>query len=151
MFEQVVIKYPNGCIKINLEKFFPSTPGKIKKIIKIVDMDWEHSEDIRRTISKWMRAEIGLCEEMAKGYAKKYLDMRPKVREAEAKLRKKEEYLKSIASWKDTAEYKEAKQELKEIKHEFGGFKILERSYNSSFKQYQSRKEKLQKNLEVVS
>lgn len=148
--EIINISYPGGYMNINLETFFPTSQSNFKKLLKVIDMDWQNKDRHIRCIKSWITDEIKLCEDIAKGYANKYVIIKPIAREAEAKLRRKENYLKSIEAWKKTEEYKEAKQELKEIKREFSRVKGLERNYNSSFKHYHSRKEKLQRNLGML-
>lgn len=148
--EFINIMYPGGYMNINLEAFFPATQSNFKKLLKVIDMDWQNKDTHIGCIRIWINDEIKLCEEMAKSYANRYVDIKPEVREAEAKFQGKEAYLKSIAKWKKTEWYKKDKQEQKEMKYEFDRLKILERNYNSCFKKYNSRKEKLQRNLGVL-
>lgn len=148
---QVIIKYPNGCMTINLDNFFPSSEGKIRKLLKIINMDWEQGDSIKQQIKVWMMQEIVLCEKQAKEYANKYVDIHPKVRETESRVEMKAEYLKGLISRRETSEFKKLQQELKELKNRLSSLKSLERTYNSSFKYYHTRKERLQRNSVVLA
>lgn len=146
MFE---IKYPNGCMKINQENFFPSTNGKIKKLLKIIDMDWEHKDVIRLEIREWMKAEIELCNRLEKEYAIKYADARTVRVEKEPGLEAAEYRFSKLR--KTDPGYTSLREELQDLRKQYRYLKSLENSYLSSFNSYRSRKEKLQKNLEVLA
>ena len=62
MFDQVIIKYQNGSIAINLDRFFPTSQGNTKKLLRIIDMDWKHKDCIIQNIKNWIEAEIGQCK-----------------------------------------------------------------------------------------
>lgn len=59
---QVTIKYPNGCMQINLENFFPTSQKNVKGLLKVISMDWEHEGSIKQQIKVWLMQEITLCE-----------------------------------------------------------------------------------------
>ncbi len=135
---------------INLENFFPTSQRDCKKLVSIINMDYDHNDELIQSIILWLIEEKDLCEHHAKEYANKYVDIRPKVREAEEKVKSMQGYINTIAAWKRTPEYKEVKTKFKEIQNEYRYLKNSESSYNSSFKKYHSRKEKVQKNIEIL-
>lgn len=147
---EMTIKYPKGHMTINLEKFFPTSQAYIKKLLVIIDKDWEHKEEHLQAITLWLEEEKNQCEQRVKEYANKYMDAKTKVYEAEPKVQRMKEYLDSVAAWKKEPEYKKFKEKFKAVEKEYKKLKEYERSYNSSFKSYSTRKEKLQKNIEIM-
>ena len=144
------IKYPSGQMQVNLEKFFPVSQGGLKKLLTVIEMDWSHEDEIKQDIALWMVEEISQCGHRAKEYANKYMDAKTEAYEAELKVRRMKEYLDSVAAWKRTPEYKKFKEKFKVVEKEYRTLKSLESSHNSSFKRYQSRKERLLKNLDLI-
>jgi patatin-like phospholipase/acyl hydrolase len=63
---KVDITYPSGRMTINLENFFPASSGNLKKLLKIIDMDWQHKDLIIRDIVTWMTEEIKKTESMTR-------------------------------------------------------------------------------------
>lgn len=146
--EIITINYPNGYMTINLDTFFPTSQSNFKKLLKVIEMDWQNRDGHIRLIKQWVEDEIKDCESLAKEYANRYVDIRPKVREAEKRMQEIEYTLDIL---KQTAPaYTSFKDEFNKRKKEYQKLKSLERSYNSSFKHYHNRKEKLQRNLGVL-
>jgi len=59
---RVDIKYPNGRMQVNLEEFFPASQKNCKRLFAIVDMDWQHKDEIIQSIALWVTEEISRCE-----------------------------------------------------------------------------------------
>jgi len=146
----IEIVYPKGLMRVDLEKFFPTSQKACKRLLAIIDMDRQHKDEIIQSIILWMAEERGLCEQLAKEYANKYVDIKQSIWEADAKVQRMEEYLDSVAAWKKTPEYKRFKKKFIEVQNEYRHLKSLESSYNSSFKRHLARKEKLQRNIEIM-
>jgi|GEM_PF-3009260 hypothetical protein len=145
---KVEIIYPSGRMTINLENFFPASFGNLKKLLKIIDMDRQHKDQIISDIVSWMNEEIKNNEDTAKAYANKYVEIHPQVREASTRVETMENMVSGL---KGTQAHKLATDGLKETKREYNRLKGLEISYNRAFKQYFTRKEKLKKNLVMLS
>lgn len=142
------IKYPNGQMQIDLENFFPASRRNCKRLLAIIDMDLQHRDELLQTIRVWLMDERNLCEHHAKEYANKYIEIKPRVRDVEARVKSLKVHMDSIAAWKRTPEYNQVKDKFKEVQKEYRHLKNIESSYDSSSKQYHGRKEKLQKNIE---
>lgn len=46
----IQIKYDNGQMNIHMDAFFPTSQARLKKLLKIVDLDFEHRNDIVQTM-----------------------------------------------------------------------------------------------------
>jgi chromosome segregation ATPase len=150
MEKQIEIKYTNGQMTINLDKFFPSTQKDCKKLLAVIDLDWTHRDELIQSILNWMENEQKECDDYSKEYANKYVDIKPKIKEAEAKVN----VLKNIVLRMKTDKLKDplkvAREDLQKAKAEFRHLKNNESYYNSSFNNFHNRKEKLQKNMQIL-
>ena len=43
---QLHIKWDTGNMTINCEDFFPATQNKLNVLMKTIDLDWEHKDEI---------------------------------------------------------------------------------------------------------
>lgn len=68
--EIITINYPNGYMTINLDTFFPTSQSNFKKLLKVIEMDWQNRDGHIRLIKQWVEDEIKDCESLAKEYAK---------------------------------------------------------------------------------
>lgn len=144
------INYFKGHMKINLEKFFPTSRGYIKRLLAIIDKDWEHREEHLQSITSWLEEEKNQCETLTKEYANKYMDAKTKVYEAEPEVQRMKEYIESVANWKKSYEYKLIKEKYKAVEKEYKALKRIESYCKRSFDGYKSRKEKIQNNLGII-
>jgi hypothetical protein len=150
MIDQVIIKYPNGSMTVNMEKFFPASKRDCKRLLSIVEMDLNHRDEIIESIRSWMTKESDLCFQAAKEYANRYVDIKPKIRETEEKIQSMKTLLDRMAVLKKKPEYKKTAEKLKEMQKEYRYLKHLEHAYNSLFKYNVSRQKRLKINLEVL-
>ena len=58
---EIRIRYLNGRVNVNLEKFFPAKQGDVKKLLKVIAMDRSEAMHLQ-FIRKWLEKEIGLCD-----------------------------------------------------------------------------------------
>jgi len=151
MDEILKIRYRHGEMTIILENFFPSSQKNLKKLLKVIELDWDHKDELIEQITTWISEHVQMYEQMAKEYANKYVDIRPKALEMGEKVQKMESYLDSIAAWKKTPEDKKLKERFKESNAEYRHLKNKEHIYHSAFTKYHRKKEGLQKNLKLLT
>ena len=57
--DQVRIKYhADGKMVVNLDYFFPATRVKVGKLCSLIDMDWEHRDEILTAIADRLQERI---------------------------------------------------------------------------------------------
>lgn len=57
--DSVRIKYhADGKMVVNLDYFFPATQVKVKRLCGLIDMDWEHRDEILTAIADNLRERI---------------------------------------------------------------------------------------------
>lgn len=151
MDELLKIRYRHGEMTIILENFFPSSQKDLKKLLKVIELDWDHEDELIEQATTWISEHIQMYEQMEKECANRYVDIRPRAIEFGEKVQGMESYLDSIAAWKKTPKYKKLKERFKESNAEYRRLKNDERSYHSDFTKYHRKKEGLQKNLKFLT
>lgn len=54
----IQIKYDNGQMNIHMDAFFPTSQARLKKLLKIVDLDFEHRNDIVQTMQQFFQDKV---------------------------------------------------------------------------------------------
>ena len=135
------IKTPNGHMTIHLQNFFPATTQKLKKLIKIISLDWQHRFALMEKMKVFVRDEI----ETAKGAKRYYARMYQESRQTRVDLETQ------VSSRKYTNGVPIPKEVLKTKKNDIRHFRNLERDALASFHKCEKDIEKLNKNLEVLT
>jgi len=68
--ENIIIQYERGRMEINAGQFFPAAPRRFQRLLKVVDLDWEHREEIRGALEVEFREKIAEREERILFYRK---------------------------------------------------------------------------------
>lgn len=96
MMEQILyIKWETGYMNINMDRFFPCTKAKFNKLLKIIELDWQHRDELRETLKVYFQERIPNlpkeAEELrnkAATYRMKAADLKEQIK-ADRKERKK--------------------------------------------------------------
>lgn len=132
---QLHIKWDTGNMTINCESFFPATQNKLNVLMKTIDLDWEHKDEILHQMLQFLT------------------DLEQEAEE------KKQEIKHQFGKWNTTwmissckhpsgvplskVEVKDAKAELKEQKK-------LVHDLEQSFKRYSKTAQKAKVNAQIV-
>ena len=54
----IQIKYDNGQMNIRMDAFFPTSQERLKKLLKVVDLDFEHREEIIQTMQQFFQDKV---------------------------------------------------------------------------------------------
>lgn len=58
----IQIKYDNGQMNIRMDAFFPTSQARLKKLLKVVDLDFEHREEIIQTMQQFFQDKVNELE-----------------------------------------------------------------------------------------
>lgn len=75
-------KESRGEMNIHMDKFFPCSMEKFKKLLKVIALDWEHEEAIRETLKNYFQNRIPKLPDEAEALQKKAAEYREKAKEA---------------------------------------------------------------------
>lgn len=159
-------KYPNGKMAINLISFFPSDAGRLRKLLKTVDLIYifEERRQIARELLAYLdeRYDPKKTESMLRDYANAVVDLRTKEKEMDEPIlrqaeivRRTDAHLKSLPSrsrervpWKE--KLKQEKENLKAMKEKQRGYKSDAAYNNGRFTAVQAEGKRYEKNLEIL-
>lgn len=52
---QLFIKWDTGNMTINCEAFFPASQNKLNVLLKTIDLDWEHKDEILKQMMQFLK------------------------------------------------------------------------------------------------
>lgn len=73
------IKYDSGSMVIHMDNFFPTSQVKLKKLLKIIELDWQHEDELKENLKVYFQNKIAEHERLRKEAGKCHLDWRQKV------------------------------------------------------------------------
>lgn len=77
--DELNITTPGGHMVIHLDRFFPCSQKDLKKLLKVVSIDWEHAEEHIKHIETHVQKRIDLEEQIRTKSGKVYLDLHQRV------------------------------------------------------------------------
>lgn len=140
MYDEIKIDYGKGHMIIRCDYFFPTSQAKLRKLLKIVEMDGAVCVGISKALCEYLESRIndnvGVMEHIRKAFPAIHQKMCDTERLVESK-----KYPNGIPLSKQ--EWKEAKEQLKILKAQV-------HSKERMFTDAKNQNKKLQDNLEFV-
>ena len=56
------IKYDNGEMNINMNAFFPTSQVRLKKLLKVIDLDFSHRDEHINTLNDYFNEKVETLE-----------------------------------------------------------------------------------------
>jgi len=79
MMENILhIEWESGYMNICMDFFFPCSQQDFKKLLKVVDLDWRHEEELKEALKVHFQNRIAGLTELWKENSKKYYDNKQK-------------------------------------------------------------------------
>lgn len=136
----IQIKYDNGQMNIRMDAFFPTSQARLKKLLKVVDLDFEHREEIMQTMQQFFQDKVNELEERRISSGKKAVEYKQKVADTTA----------IIESRKHPNGVPLTKDELTDIKEQNKRFKAVYAGCMSDFNRSIRQKDLFLKHLEIL-
>lgn len=134
------IKYDNGQMNIHMDAFFPTSQARLKKLLKVVDLDFEHKDEIKQTMQQFFQDKVKELEERRISSGKKALDYKQKIADTTA----------MIQSRKHPNGVPLTKDELDNLKEQNKHFKAVYSGCTSEFSRCIKQKDLFLKHLEIL-
>ena len=80
----IQIKYDNGQMNIRMDAFFPTSQARLKKLLKVVDLDFEHREEIIQTMQQFFQDKVNELEARRISSGKKAVEYEQKIADTTA-------------------------------------------------------------------
>lgn len=157
----ITIRWETGNMTINPDAFFPTSTTKIRKLLRVVTLDFEHQDDIRMQMA-------GYCEDRAqeildgrKGLAneavnhhQKATDLEPQIETTKRRITALRACIKEQPKRARELGYPERlheeREKLKKLKAEHSGALSAFRKKKREFEAAEATAEKLRQNAEVL-
>lgn len=72
--EELRIKYDRGKMVVILNNFFPTSRARLKKLLKVIDLDYEHSEELIEQLKQFFSEQIPVYKAEFESNGRKYLE-----------------------------------------------------------------------------
>lgn len=136
----IQIKYDNGQMNIRMDAFFPTSQARLKKLLKVVDLDFEHREEIIQTMQQFFQDKVNELEARRISSGKKAVEYKQKIADTTA----------IIESRKHPNGVPLTKDELVDIKEQNKHFKAVYAGCLSDFNRSIRQKDLFLKHLEIL-
>lgn len=134
------IKYENGQMTIHMDAFFPTSQARLKKLLKVVDLDFEHQEDHIKQMNDFFNDKLVELEDKKTSSGKKALEYKQKIADTERIVKDK----KKLSGVRLT------KEELDKAKEDLQHFKNVYAASLSDFNKSIRQKEQFLKHKEIL-
>ena len=135
------IRWETGSMDIRLDAFFPCEQARFKKLLKVIDLDWEHCDTLKDTLKVYFQQRILPLKEKRKKLAVDLSNAKQAVADLERLVKSRK---KPVGVYLTKAELEQAKEDLKAAK-------ALRVKVDREFRTATSSIPKLEKLLEIIN
>lgn len=148
--EPITIRWETSYMTINPDAFFPTSAARIRKLLRVVALDFEHQDDIRMQLA-------GACESRANeavNHHQKAADLEPQIETAKRRITTLRACIKEQPKKARQLGYPERlheeREQLKKLTAERSGALSAFRKKKREFEAAEATAEKLRQNAEVL-
>lgn len=148
--EPITIRWETGYITINPDAFFPTSTARIRKLLRVVALDFEHQDVIRMQLA-------GACESLANeavNHHQKAADLEPQIEAAKRRITTLRACIKEQPKRARQLGYPERlheeREQLKKLTAERSGALSAFRKKKREFEAAEATAEKLRQNAEAL-
>lgn len=114
MMNDIKITYYTGWMHFDLDAFFPCSLAKFKKLLKVVEMDYEHRNALTEKLKNYFQERIPNLPLEAEAKQKEAAEHRKKAKEAKALLTAEKKRIRNggkppYKEWQYDSQYENAK------------------------------------------
>ena len=146
-----------GRMTIVLDKFFPTDATRLRKLLKLVDEDYEHRDELRATIVRHCGQRASALLDGRRDLANKAVEQHTRATEMQPEIDKLTGQIERLTEYCKTKEGRAYREQLKELKAKLKDLKQRQRDALASYRDYQREfvsaenlANRLKKNAEVA-
>ena len=148
-----------GHMTVVLDAFFPTDATRLRKLLSIIDEDYEHQDELRAVVQHCGQRAQALMDgrsdlaNQAVNYHTKATELQPEIDKMARQVDTLQRYVKTYCKRGGQGyrqQLKELKAQLKEVKKQQRHALTLYRDYQRRFVGAEKEAEKLKKNVEVA-
>ena len=138
------IRWETGSMDIRMEAFFPCEMARFKKLLKIIDLDWEHCDTLKDTLKVYFQQQIPALKERRVQLATEYADQKQAVSDLETLVKTRK---KPVGVYLTKPELNKAREDLKVAKEKWRTIYRAYKTATANIPKFEKLLETLNKNI----
>lgn len=139
--EELRIKYDRGKMVVILNNFFPTSRTRLKKLLKVIDLDYEHRDELIEHLKQFFSEQIPVYKAEFESNGKKYLEYKQLSADTG----------RMVKSKKRPSGVGLSEEELKQEKERLKTYKEAAKKYLSAAKKFQRGQKQYSELLEYLT
>ena len=139
--EELRIKYDRGKMFVILNNFFPTSRTRLKKLLKVIDLDYEHRDELIEHLKQFFSEQIPVYKAEFESNGKKYLEYKQLSADTG----------RMVKSKKRPSGVGLSEEELKQEKERLKTYKEAAKKYLSAAKKFQRGQKQYSELLEYLT
>lgn len=139
--EELRIKYDRGKMVVILNNFFPTSRTRLKKLLKVIDLDYEHRDELIEHLKQFFSEQIPVYKAEFESNGKKYLEYKQLSADTG----------RMVKSKKRPSGVGLSEEELKQEKERLTTYKEAAKKYLSAAKKFQRGQKQYSELLEYLT
>lgn len=139
--EELRIKYDRGKMVVILDNFFPTSRARLKKLLKVIDLDYEHRDELIEHLKQFFSEQIPVYKAEFESNGKKYLEYKQLSADTG----------RMVKSKKRPSGVRLSDEELKQEKERLNTYKKATKKYLSAAKKFQRGQKQYSELLEYLT
>ena len=139
--EELRIKYDRGKMVVVLNNFFPTSRARLKKLLKVIDLDYEHRDELIEHLKQFFSEQIPVYKAEFESNGKKYLEYQQLSADTG----------RMVKSKKRPSGVRLSDEELKQEKERLNTYKEATKKYLSAAKKFQRGQKQYTELLEYLT
>lgn len=139
--EELRIKYDRGKMVVVLNNFFPTSRARLKKLLKVIDLDYEHSDELIEQLKQFFSEQIPVYKAEFESNGRKYLEYQQLSADTG----------RMVKSKKRPSGVGLSEEELKQEKERLKTYKEAAKKYLSAAKKFQRGQKQYSELLEYLT
>lgn len=139
--EELRIKYDRGKMVVILNNFFPTSRVRLKKLLKVIDLDYEHRDELIEHLKQFFSEQIPVYKAEFESNGKKYLEYKQLSADTG----------RMVKSKKRPSGVGLSEEELKQEKERLKTYKEAAKKYLSAAKKFQRGQKQYSELLEYLT
>lgn len=139
--EELRIKYDGGKMVVILDNFFPTSRARLKKLLKVIDLDYEHRDELIEHLKQFFSEQIPVYKAEFESNGKKYLEYKQLSADTG----------RMVKSKKRPSGVGLSEEELKQEKERLKTYKEAAKKYLSAAKKFQRGQKQYSELLEYLT
>ncbi|MCF2569522.1 hypothetical protein I6E09_10145 [Mediterraneibacter glycyrrhizinilyticus] len=139
--KELRIKYDRGKMVVILNNFFPTSRTRLKKLLKVIDLDYEHRDELIEHLKQFFSEQIPVYKAEFESNGKKYLEYKQLSADTG----------RMVKSKKRPSGVRLSDEELKQEKERLNTYKDATKKYLSAAKKFQRGQKQYSELLEYLT